>query len=58
MKRLAPRRPADIFLPSLSGGPAALDLAVTAPQRQESLAQAGQQAVSAASQYAAVKAAI
>ena len=29
---LAQRRPADIFLPSLSGGPAALDLAVTAPQ--------------------------
>ena len=55
--RLAQRRPADIFLPSLSGGPAALDLAVTAPQRQESLARAGQQALSAASQYAAVKAA-
>ena len=55
--RLAQRRPADLFLPSLSGGPAALDLAVTAPQRQESLAQAGQQALSAASQYAVVKAA-
>ena len=53
--RLSQRRPADIFLPSLSGGPAALDLAVTAPQRQESLAQAGQQALAAASHYAAVK---
>ena len=47
--RLSQRRPADIFLPSLSGGPAALDLAVTAPQRQESLAQAGQQALAAPS---------
>ena len=55
--RLAQRRPADIFLPSLSGSPAAIDLAVTAPQRQESLAQASQQAAAAASQYAAVKSA-
>ena len=53
--RLSQRRPADIFLPSLSGGPAALDLAITAPQRQESLAQAGQEALAAATQYAAVK---
>ena len=53
--RLSQRRPADIFLPSLSGGPAALDLLVTATQRQESLAQAGQQALAAASHYAAVK---
>ena len=32
------RRPADIFLPALAGSPAALDFAVTAPQRQETLA--------------------
>ena len=55
--RLAQRRPADIFLPSLSGSPAAIDLSVTAPQRQEPLAQASQQAAAAASQYAAVKSA-
>ena len=35
------RRPADVFLPSwLSGTPAALDFAVTSPQRQEFLRQA------------------
>ena len=42
-------------MPSLSGAPAALDLAVTAPQRQESLAQAGQHALASASQYAETK---
>ena len=42
-------------MPSVSGVPAALDLAVTAPQRQESLAQAGQTPLAAASQHAAMK---
>ena len=32
------RRPADICVPSLSGSPTALDFAITAPQRQETLA--------------------
>ena len=52
----AGRRPADIYLPSLSGFPAALDLAITAPQRPESLAQASQSALAAASAYKLVKA--
>ena len=55
LKRLA-RRPADIFLPALSGFPTALDLAVTAPQRQETLARAAQTALSAASSYTQTKA--
>ena len=37
--------------------PPQLDLAVTAPQRQETLAQAGQTALAAANQYAELKAA-
>ncbi|CAE7804962.1 unnamed protein product, partial [Symbiodinium microadriaticum] len=53
--RVAHRRPADIYLPSLYGTPAALDLAVTAPQRQESLGRAGQHALAAATAYAEVK---
>jgi hypothetical protein len=54
--RLARRRPADIYLPCLEGAPSALDLAVTGPQRTESLPQAAQVAVSAAAAYAALKA--
>jgi hypothetical protein len=50
------RRPADIFLPSLQGTPAALDLAITAPQRQDIVAQAAGAALAAASAYAATKA--
>ena len=50
------RRPADIFLPSLHGTPAALDLAITAPQRQDIVAQAAGAALAAASAYAATKA--
>ena len=50
------RRPADIYLPSLHGSPAALDLAITAPQRQEVVGQAAVSALAAASQYAAKKA--
>ena len=55
--RVERRRPADVYLPALAGTPAALDLAVTAPQRQESLAQAGQQSLAAAASYAEAKAA-
>ena len=52
----ARRRPADVFVPSLSGSPTALDLAITAPQRAESLSEAGTQGGAAARAYAAVKA--
>ena len=48
----AARRPADIYVPSLSGSPTALDFAITAPQRQETLALAGQQVGAAAAAYA------
>ena len=51
------RRPADVYLPCLRGSPAALDLAITAPQRQETLAQAGNKALAAAQAYAQHKAA-
>ena len=51
---LARRRPADIYLPCLSGSPFGH---YTAPQRQESLAQAGHTALAAASSYARTKAA-
>ena len=50
------RRPADIFLPSLNGVPAALDLAITAPQRQDIVALAGATSLAAATSYAATKA--
>ncbi|CAE7257961.1 unnamed protein product [Symbiodinium microadriaticum] len=53
---LARRRPADVYLPCLRGSPTALDLAVTAPQRLESLAQASQEATSSAGAYAQTKA--
>ena len=53
--RVARRRPADIYLPCLDGTPTALDLAVTGPQRPESLSQAAQIPVSAAAAYAQVK---
>ena len=46
------RRPADVFLPALAGGPAALDFAVTAHQRQDTLALASSKAGAAAEQYA------
>ena len=46
------RRPADVFLPALAGSPAALDFAVTAPQRQETLALAGRETGAAAAAYA------
>jgi hypothetical protein len=46
------RRPADVYLPAWTGGlPAALDFAVTAPQRQETLAQAATTPLAAASDY-------
>ena len=50
--RHALRRPADVYLPCLSGSPAALDLAITAPQRQESLTQASRGSLAAAKAYA------
>ena len=46
------RRPADLFLPALAGSPAALDFAVTAPTRQETLASASQIEGVAAAAYA------
>ncbi|CAE7260807.1 unnamed protein product [Symbiodinium natans] len=51
------RRPADVYLPCLRGSPAALDLAITAAQQQETLAQAGNKALAAAQAYAQHKAA-
>ena len=46
------RRPADVFVPSWTHGqPAAFDVAITSPQRQEALRQAAQQAGSAACAY-------
>ena len=52
----ARRRPADVFLPSWTGGaPAALDLAVTSPQRQDLVQLAGTRAGAAAESYEAYK---
>ena len=48
----AGRRPADVYLPAFAGAPTAFDFAITAPQRQESLALASQQAGAAAEAYA------
>ena len=47
----ARRRPADVFLPALAGGPAALDFAITAHQRQDTLALASSRAGAAAEAY-------
>ena len=49
------RRPADIFVPSYLGAPLAFDLAVTGPQRLETLAEASRKSLAAATSYAAVK---
>ena len=46
------RRPADLFIPALAGSPAALDFAVTATTRQETLASASQIEGAAAAAYA------
>ena len=46
------RRPADLYLPAWLGSPVAFDFAITAPQRQETLAQASVQAGAAAEAYA------
>ena len=48
----ARRRPADVYLPALGGSPAALDFAITAPQRQETLSIAGRATGAAAASYA------
>ena len=50
------RRPADVFLPAwLNGSPAALDFAVTAPQRQAVVYQAAENALASARAYAGTK---
>ena len=49
------RRPADIHLPAWAGFRAALDFAVTAPQRQETLARASVETGAAATAYARQK---
>ena len=54
---LGRRRPADVFVPSLAGIPTAFDIAVTAPQRSESLREASCKTGAAADSYAEVKAA-
>ena len=51
----ARRRPADVYLPALAGSPAALDFAITAPQRQEALAIASRETGAAAADYARLK---
>ena len=52
----AERRPADVYLPTWAHGtPAALDFAVTAPQRQEYLREASLEALAAAGKYSAHK---
>eukprot|EP00435_Cladocopium_sp_Y103_P009537 s556_g2.t1 len=50
------RRPADVFVPSLAGIPTAFDIAITAPQRSESLREASCKAGAAADSYSEVKA--
>ena len=52
---LARRRPADIYVPSYLGSPVAFDLAVTGPQRQETLGAAARKSLAAATAYADVK---
>jgi len=50
------RRPADVYLPAwLNGSPAALDFAITAPQRQAIVEQAAQFALASAKDYAVTK---
>eukprot|EP00973_Karenia_brevis_P080906 11223410-Karenia_brevis.AAC.1 len=50
------RRPADIYLPAwVSGSPAALDFAVTAPQQQQYLQAASVSPLAAASAYTSRK---
>ena len=53
--RMTRRRPADVYVPAMGGGPVAFDFAVTAPQRQETLPLAAQTAGAAAAAYAAHK---
>ena len=45
-------RPADVYLPAFAGSPTAFDFAITAPQRQETLAQASRRTAAAAEAYA------
>ena len=46
------RRPADVYVPAFAGSPTACDFAITAPQRQETLAQASVRTAAAAVAYA------
>ena len=46
------RRPADVYVPAFAGSPTAFDFAITAPQRQETLAQASVRTAAAAVAYA------
>ena len=50
---MARRRPADIYLPCFRGAPTALDLAITACQRMDSLGEAGRRGGAAAASYKA-----
>ena len=45
------RRPADIYIPAFAGSPTAFDFAITAPQRQETLAQASARTAATAVAY-------
>ena len=50
------RRPADVYLPAwLNGTPAALDFAVTAPQRQDIMELAASEGLAAATAYSRTK---
>ena len=52
----AQRRPADVYLPTWTHGfPAALDFAITAPQRQDIVGRAAANALTAASEYCDTK---
>ncbi|CAK9072146.1 132 kDa protein [Durusdinium trenchii] len=53
--RSCQRRPADIFIPVFNGAPTAFDIAVTASQRLDTLAEAGHVAAAAATAYTEVK---
>ena len=49
------RRPADVFVPAFNGAPTAFDIAITAFQRLDTLAEAGHVAAAAATAYTEVK---
>ena len=53
--RSSQRRPADVFVPAFNGAPTAFDIAITAFQRLDTLAEAGHVAAAAATAYAEMK---